>query len=62
VTHDDGTEEVAEAGSVDHMRPGHSPRFDVETTMVEVSPEQEMRHVLGRVAEALAGRASKRAV
>lgn len=55
ITYDDGSEETAEAGTVYYMRPGHCPRFDVDTTMLEVSPEQEMLDIVHRVADAAAG-------
>ncbi|MGE5286260.1 MAG: hypothetical protein ACM3ML_03460 [Micromonosporaceae bacterium] len=49
----DGTEEVAEKGSVYYLPPGHVPWFDVETTLLEFSPEEQQRAVLAEVAERL---------
>jgi hypothetical protein len=49
VRYGDGTEEAMETGSVYYLRPGHTIWFEVDTTVLEVSPDRETREVFDRV-------------
>jgi hypothetical protein len=45
----DGSEEIIPKGAVYHLRPGHTMRFDTDTTVLEVSPAKETLAVFDRV-------------
>ena len=49
VRYGDGAEEAMEMGSVYYLPPGHTIWFEVDTTLLEVSPERETREVFDRV-------------
>jgi hypothetical protein len=55
VRYRDGTEDTFVANDAYHMRAGHTVRFDEPTTMVEISPEGEMREVLAQITDAVMG-------
>lgn len=45
----DGSEEIIPKGAVYHLRPGHTMKFDTDTTVLEVSPAKETLEVFDRV-------------
>jgi len=53
--YDDGTEETLNAGDVFYMPPGHTAIVEKDLTLLDFSPENELKEVTDHIAKKMAG-------